>query len=166
MLVCTGNLAHAQAIAPDAPFLVVSVPTSPDSAVKLARFAMGHVKGAIQPTRVQRNHTLVMTQYTRALHSGAQTQVSLIAAVARKPSATEPLSTTVEFSAWAVEVQPDMSRLTMSGVGRGTTVSSAPRVQGASSAQLQPYRLTRKDAADWAMLEEIMYALLDMTAKP
>lgn len=163
---CAMNAAHAQAIAADAPFLVVPVPVSPDSAVKLARFAMSHVKGDIQPVRVQRNHTLVMTQYRRALHSGAQTQISLIAAVPRKPTTTDPLSTSVEFSAWAVEVQPDFNRLTMTGTGRATRVSSEPTVRGVSSAQLQPYRLTRKDSADWALLEEVVYALLDLTAKP
>ena len=165
-LLCAATTIRAQAVAADAPFLIVNVPASPDSAVKLARFAMGAVKGELQPSRFQRNQTLVMTQYTRRLHSGAQTRISLIAAIARKPTTTEPMTTSIELTAWAMDVQPDMNRLTMSGTGRSTTVGSTPTLRATSSAELQPYRLTRKNVEDWAALEEVMYALLDLTAKP
>jgi hypothetical protein len=158
-------MAWAQGIPDDAPFLRVAVPVSQDSALKLARFALGTVNGMLQPRRVQRDHIVVSTRYLRTLHSGAQTEVSLIVAIERKRKGPDTSGTMLELSAWAIDVQPDHGVLAMTGSGRGTRVSSAPMRQAVSSAQLQPYRLTRKDVADWRALEEVLYAILDHTAK-
>jgi hypothetical protein len=151
----------------EAPFFRVPVAASPDSAVKLARFALGEVKGAIQPAKVQREVIILSTQYTRERKNGGHTQITIIAAVDRKPSRLEPVATMVELSAWGIDVEPTSTRLvgTSNPSARDlpTLTTTSPRTM--SSSQQQPYRITRSDSPHWTALEDVLNALIDISTK-
>lgn len=141
----------------------VPVQASPDSAARLARYALGAVKGAIQPHRIQREVLLVSTQYTRQQRNTRYVQITIIAAVDRKMTEGPVPATMVELSAWAIDLPPQETALAGSRGSLPTLTTSTPYTM--SSSQLQPYRITRKDVEDWAALEEVLNSLIDLTSR-
>ena len=141
----------------------VPVQASPDSAVKLARYALGAIRGAIQPQQIQREVLLVSTQYTRQQRNMRYVQITIIAAIDRKMTEGAVPATMVELSAWAIDLPPQETALAGPRGSLPTLTTTTPYT--VSSSQLQPYRITRKDAEDWASLEEVLNSLMDLTAK-
>lgn len=134
--------------------------------MKLARLALLEANGAIQPARLQRDIIVVSTQYTRERRNGGHTQITIIAAVERKPARLEPLTTMVELSAWAMDVQPGTTSLAGPRGGRDLpTLTTTPSPMSVTSAQQQPYRITRSDTEHWNVLEEVLNALVDISTK-
>ena len=149
----------------EAPFFRLPVAASADSALKLVRFALGEVNGAIQPARVQRDVIVISTQYTRQRHNGGHTQVTIFAAVDRKPARLEPLTTMVELSAWGMDEQPSVTSLAGPRGGRDLPTVTTTSPMSVTSSQQQPYRITRRDSLHWNQLEEVLNALIDVSTK-
>lgn len=134
--------------------------------MKLARYALGEVGGAIQQARVQRDVVVIATRYTRERKNGGHTEVTIFAAVDRKPARLEPIATMVELSAWAIDVLP--TRTGLSAPGRNprdlpTLTTTSPMT--VSSSQEQPYRITRGDTLHWNKLEDVLNSLIDISTK-
>lgn len=137
-----------------------------DSAVKLARLALAEVNGAIQPPRVQRDVVILSTRVTRERKNGGHTEVTYIAAVDRKPARLDPMTTMVELSAWAIDVEPTRTGLTAPGRNpRDLPTLSTTSPTTVASAQQQPYRITRSDTEHWTKLEDVLNALIDVSTK-
>jgi hypothetical protein len=136
--------------------------------VKLARYALGEVNGAIQQSKVQRDVIILSTRYTRERKNGGHTEVTIIAAVDRKPARLEPMTTMVELSAWAIDVEPSRTGLASTGRSpRDLPTLSTTSPTTVSSSQQQPYRITRDDTEHWNKLEDVLNTLIDVsTRKP
>lgn len=148
----------------EAPFFRLPIAASADSAVKLVRFALGEVNGAIQPARIQRDVIVISTQYTRQRHNGGHTQITIFGAIDRKPARLDPLTTMVELSAWGMDEQPSSTRMAMVPGSRLPTLQTTSPTTVAS-AQYQPYRITRGDTLYWSQLEDVLNALIDLSTK-
>ena len=121
----------------------------------------------MQQPRIQRELLIISTQYTRERKNGGHTQVTLIAAIDRKPARVDPVTTMVELSAWAIDIEPEVTQLVGPRTGRDlpTLTTTSPLTMG--TAQRQPYRVTRKEnPLEWGQLEEVLNAFIDLTSKP
>ena len=133
-----------------------------DSAVKLARFALGTINGTIKETP-SRQRVLVSTQHTRegaAFHR----QITIVAAVQRKPVGPAADTTVVELSAWAVDQVEAVRTKTLSGRPIPRLQSNAPI---GSIAQDRPYLITAtKSPDDWRTMEDVLGALVALSSRP
>ena len=164
-LACAGTPKPAAPAVPqeEPPTYRLAVAASTDSVVRLAKFALGSVRGAVQPPQVQRDFILVSTEYSQNRPNGGHTQVTIIAAVHRKMTATTPAYTRVDLSAWGLDVEPTATRLAARPGARDnrdlpTLRTTSPAAM--ASSQRQPYRLTKSDSA-WIAVEEILDAFIE-----
>ena len=143
----------------------VLVRANADSALKQVRFALGVTKGALQPPRVQGPAILLSARTSRERPNGGHREVSYLAAVSR---AMTDSVTLVELSAWGIDVQPERTAL-MAPAGPPsartlpTITTTSPTTM--SAIQQQPFRVTTDDKPEWAILEEILAAMLDTGAE-
>jgi hypothetical protein len=152
MLGALGSCAHAPpAAAPPAPINVrLAVAAHPDSAVKLAKFAIGAIDGSVQLPKVLPTMTTVSTHYTRDGRRGRPTQIAVIAAVSRTVSDILSPVTIVQLSAWALETPEPLNWQPR----RGMPVT--PVTTGAASRP--PRAITVADTSDWKLLEIVVEA--------
>ena len=137
------------------------VRASLDSTLKLARLAIGVVNGSHQE-KPQRDKVLISTRYERERDKGI-TQITIIAAVHRKPSASDSGAIIVELQAWAVDLIDEVRTKTLSGRRIPTLQSNAPIGE---SVQNVPYLVTpSRMPLDWPRLEEVLTALVTIAPK-
>ena len=133
-----------------------------DSAIKIARYALGTINGAIKeiPTR---ERVLVSTQYTR---EGAtfHRNITIVATVQRKPVGARADTTVVELSAWAVDQVEAKRTKTLSGRSIPRLESNAPI---GSVAQDRPYLITANKAPDdWRTMQDVLGAIVALSPRP
>ena len=129
--------------------IVLEVPATPDSAIKLTQFALQAVDGQLQLPKLRPTHTTVSLHYVKTRKSGGQTQVAVMAAVARTvPNSARPI-TTVELSAWMLDIARPVTRA-MQRSGRPITPVTTD-----AGRDVRPRAATARDVDDWASLEYV-----------
>ena len=129
--------------------ITLAVHATPDSAVKLARFALGSIDGTIQIPQVRPTFTRVSTHYTRNRHGGGTRQVAIILAVDRKMSDSVNVVTLVELSGWALDLaQQQSASARRAGVPATPLSTNAPALR-------QPRLLTQRDTSDYGAVVAI-----------
>lgn len=139
------------------------VRATPDSAARQVRFALGSTKGALQQPTVQGDAILLSARTSRERMNGGHREVSYLAAISR---VMRDSTTSIEISAWGLDIEPERVGLTATGRGTRdlpTITSSSPTT--VSGSQRQPFRITVSDKIEWALLEEIVAAMLDTGAE-
>lgn len=134
-----------------------------DSTVKLTRFALSTINGSIAQERTNRDRVLVSTQYTR---EGAtfHRQITIVAAVQRRPVGAQSDTTVVELSAWAVDQVEAVRTRTLSGRPIPRLSSNAPI---GSSPQDRPYLVTEtRSPEDWRTMQDVLRALVAVAPRP
>lgn len=137
----------------------LDVAGQPDSALKLAKFALGAIDGTVQLPQVRSSMTSVATHYTRSRRGGGQTQVAVIVAVDRHVADSLAPITQVEVSAWAL----DLAHQATAGQRRSGFPSTALSTN--APAQRQPRAITPADTADFRALEYVVESLISQGAK-
>src|SRR5688572_4806051 len=79
---CAPNAPASRADEQHIASVVLAVPASPDSTLRLARFALGEIDGAVQLPDVRSNTTTLAKHYFRSSRRG-EMQVAILATVAR-----------------------------------------------------------------------------------
>ncbi len=132
----------------------VIVPVSPDSALKLARHALGEIPGSVQMPRVRRDLTTVSTHYSRTRRGGGQTQVAIMAGVARMAVDSAQPATRVELRGWMLDLPvPAPPRQRRSDLPVTAITTDAPVIR-------TPRAVTARDTIDAANLEFVLAGLL------
>ena len=154
---CSGATKAAAPAAPqEPPYFRLAVRANTDSTVKLAQFALGSIRGTPETPRIQGPLIVVGTRYSRDRPNGGQIEVTVITAIDRT---VRDSITRIEVSAWAVDIAPDRTAM-------GSTDSRGlrPLSTSVSSAQRQPYRVTR-DHDHWPSVMEVVEAFVDRGAR-
>ena len=134
-----------------------------DSTVKLARFALSTINGSINQERSNRDRVLVSAQYTRE-GSTFHRQVTIIAAVQKRPVGANSDTTVVELTAWAVDQVEAVRTKTLSGRPIGKLQTNAPI---GSSPQDRAYLVTpSKSPEDWQTMQDVLGALVALSPRP
>ena len=162
---CAAALALAcQSAAPDAgsrapdprglPAAVfLSVSATPDSALKLAKFALGSIDGTVQMPKTRPQMFTVANHYLRNRDGGGQTQVAVIAAVDRRVDPTKPV-TRVELSVWVLDIPHQLTP-----AQRRAGVPSTPMTTNAPAIR-HPRAMTPADTLYWRSLEYVAEAFV------
>ncbi len=137
---------------PEPAVFLFDVAAHPDSALKLAKFALGAVDGTVQLPQVRPEMTSVSTHYTRSRRGGGQTQVAIMVAIARRVADTLAPVTQLEVSAWAL----DMAQQPPSGQRRGGFSGTA--LSNNAPALRRPRAITPQDTVDFRALEHVVEA--------
>jgi hypothetical protein len=148
------------ALAPDqATYYVFAVPALPDSALKLAKFALGTIDGTISLPQIKPKFTTISTHYTRPRHGGGQREVAIIAAVDRVPVDGPTPATFVELAAYALDMaQAQTAGQRRAGVPNTAVSSNAPALR-------RPIPLSQRDTVDWRSFEAVIEALMSVGGK-
>ena len=146
---------------PEAPptFYVFAIPALPDSALKLAEFALGAIDGTIGLPQIKPKFTTLSTHYTRPRHGGGQREVAIMAAVDRVAESTTPPSTLVELAAFTLDFAQAQSPGQRAARVPNTALSSnAPALK-------RPVPLSQRDSVDWRSFQVVIDALVSAGGK-
>jgi len=149
----------ATAPIPAATIVILAVPASPESTVKLAKVALGAIDGLVQLPQVRPAMTTVSTHYVRNRRGGGQTEVAVIAAVDRLPTDTLIPVTRVELGAWAL----DMAQA-VTATQRRSGLPTTPLSQNAPAIR-RPRAITAADTNDWKALDIVAEAFIKHGAR-
>jgi len=161
--VLTGCQSSAPAVGtsvrPAAAVYTLAVPATPDSAVKLAKSALGSIDGTVQLPQIRPKLTTVSTHYTRNRRGGGQTEVAVMVAIDRTPMDTAAHLTVVELRAWALDMaQQQTAGQRRSGSPQTALSTNAPALR-------RPRAITPVDTVDWQMLGYVLEALERLGAR-
>jgi hypothetical protein len=147
--------ATAPTLAPESTVVVfmLGVIAPRDSAVKLARFAMGIVDGVDELPQTRKEGVVVARRYTQSRRGGGHTDVAIIAIVQR-PERVATETTFVQLSAWALETRADLPMLAPRR--RASPASAAADRPQVAMRPNQPRRITPSDTVNWAMLQLVL----------
>lgn len=137
----------------------LEVAATPDSAVKLAKFAMGAIDGTLSLPRVRPAVTTVSTHYVRNRRGGGQTEVAVMAAVHRQIADSARPVTLVELSAWALDSQQQQTV-----AQRRSGMPATPLSQNAPALKT-PRAITVADTTDWRALNDVLDAFVQGGAR-
>ncbi len=137
----------------------LALPAAPDSALKLARFALGAIDGLQQLPQIRPKMTIISTHYVRNRRGGGQTEVAVMVAVDRQPADTVRVTTVVELRAWALDMaQQQTAGQRRSGVPQTALSTNAPALR-------RPRGITPADTADWRSLTSVLEAFEKLGAQ-
>jgi hypothetical protein len=149
---CTRASSSPQPVMPTA--ILLEVPARPDSALRLAQFAIQAIDGSPQPARPKSGYTTVAMHYARTRSGGGQTQVAVIAAVEHTMKNAAGPVTAVELSAWVLDLPrqltPAQRRAGIPATAITTDAPLNPRVRAA----------TARDTVYWSSLEYVAEVFL------
>ena len=157
----TSNTPPASSDPNEITYFRVPIQLPADSAIKIARYALGTINGAIREIP-NKERVLVSTQYTR---EGAtfHRSITIVASVHRKPVGAQADTTVVELSAWAVDQVEAVRTKTLSGRPIPRLQSNAPI---GAVAQDRPYLITASKAPDdWRTMEEVLGAMVALSPR-
>lgn len=149
------------AFGPETPptYFVFAVPALPDSALKLAKFALGTIDGSIGLPQIKPRITTVSTHYTRPRYGGGQREVAIIAAVDRVAESSVPPTTLVELAAFALDMAQAQTAAQRAARVPNTALSSnAPALR-------RPVPVSQRDTVDWRSFEAVIEALVSVGGK-
>jgi hypothetical protein len=135
---------------------MLEVAAAPDSAVKLAKYAMGAIDGTISLPRVRPKLTTVSTHYVRNRRGGGHTEVAVMAAISTEPRDSVTL---VELSAWALDMQQEQTY-----AQRRSRTPATPLSQNAPALKT-PRAITVADTSDWRALSDVLDAFVQGGAR-
>ena len=139
--------------------VMLALPALPDSALSLAKAALGSIEGVVQLPRVRPQMYTVANHVYRNREGGGQTQVSVIAAVDRRVrDATAPASL-IEVSVWVLDMPHQLT-----AAQRRAGVPATPLTTNAPAFR-QPRAMTPRDTLYWRSLEHVVDALVNYGAK-
>lgn len=144
---------------PEPAVYTLALPAAPDSALKLAKFALGAIDGLQQLPQIRPKMTIVSTHYVRNRRGGGQTEVAVMVAVDRLPVDTVPVRTVVELRAWAL----DMAQQQTAGQRRSGFPSTALSTN--APALRRPRGITPADTLDWQSLTFVLEAFEKLGAQ-
>lgn len=136
-----------------------ALPALPDSALKLAKYALAEIDGQVQLPQVRPKFVSVSTHYIRTRRGGGQTQVAIIAGLERQVADSSQPMTLVELRAWALDTQ---ERVTQSA--RRSGMPTTPLSLNAP-AQKTPRAITAADVNDNGNLEIVYEAFVRLGAR-
>lgn len=137
----------------------VPIQLAADSAIKIARYALGTINGAIREIP-NKERVLVSTQYTRE-GASFHRNITIVASVHRKPVGAQADTTVLELSAWAVDQVEAVRTKTLSGRPIPRLQSNAPI---GSVAQDRPYLITATKAPDdWRTMQDVLGAIVALS---
>lgn len=139
--------------------VMLALPALPDSALTLAKAALGSIEGVVQLPKVRPQLYTVANHVYRNREGGGQTQVSVIAAVDRRVrDATAPV-TLIELSVWVLDMPHQLT-----AAQRRAGVPATPLTTNAPAFR-QPRAMTPRDTLHWRTLEYVVDALVSHGAK-
>jgi len=153
LIACSGGSASVQTEAAPAPQgVMLAIAATPDSVVKLAKFALGSIEGKVQLPRIRPQMTTVANHYLRDRDGGGQTQVAVIAAIGRQVADTAKPVTHVELSVWVLDMPHQLT-----AAQRRAGVPSTPLTTNAPAIR-HPRAMTEADTTYWKSLEVVVEA--------
>jgi hypothetical protein len=139
--------------------MVLAIEASPDSALKLAKFALSLIEGVVQLPQVRPQMVTVANHATRNRDGGGQTQIAVIAAVDRKSQPGPSASTLVELSVWILDMPHQLTPAQRrAGVPATPITTNAPAIK-------HPRAMTPADTTYWKSLEIVAEALVHHGAR-
>jgi hypothetical protein len=139
-------------------FFVFAVGGTPDSAVALAKFALGSIDGSIGLPRITGKTTNITAHYTRPRHGGGTREVAIIAAVDRASVDAKP-TTLVELAIYGLDLEQSQSY-----AQRRARATATPLSQNAPALK-RPILLTPRDTLDWRLFEVVLDAMTGLGAR-
>ena len=139
--------------------MFLAVGASPDSALKLAKFALGTIEGTVQMPKTRPQMFTVANHYLRNRDGGGQTQVAVIAALDRRVRDVLQPVTLVELSVWVLDIPQQLTPAQRrAGVPTTAVTTNAPRFK-------EPRAMTPSDTVYWRSLEYVADALVQHGAR-
>jgi hypothetical protein len=138
----------------DGAIFTLGVAATPDSAVKLARFALAIVDGVDDLPRARKEGVVVARRYARARKGGGQTDVAVFAIVLQPiPESTD--TTLIQLSAWVLETRAELPQPLPQRRAHPAAAVGAERPVAAMRPN-QPRRITASDSTDWGLLQLVL----------
>jgi hypothetical protein len=134
----------------DAVFML-GIAATPDSAVRLAKFALGIVDGVDELPHTRKEGIVVARRYAHARKGGGQTDVAVIVIVQHRTPETAD-TTRIQLSAWALDTRADLP-IPQRRVSPAAATFQRPPVAMRPN---QPRRVTAADSTDWGMLQLVL----------
>jgi hypothetical protein len=148
----SGSNGPATAPRPAPAVFLLEISVQPDSAVKLAKFALGAIDGTLQLPQIRSARTSLSTHYSRPRRGGGQTDVAVIAVINRSVHDTLAPVTAIEVGAWALDMaQQQSSSQRRSGFPATALSTNAPALR-------RPRAITVADTIDFRTLEYVIEA--------
>jgi hypothetical protein len=166
-LACAGSTSGAapEALAPaprndDQPrAMILSVNATPDSVVKLAKYALKAIEGVVQMPKVRPQVTTIANHQLFNRDGGGQTQVAVIAAIDRRVQSADHPTTFVELSVWVLDMPQQISASQRrAGVPVTPLTTNAPAIK-------HPRAMTAADTTYWRSLEYVAEAFVKHGAR-
>ena len=140
-------------------YFLLQVAMKPDSAVELAKFALGSIEGTVNLPQIRPKVITVSNHYLRDRHGGGQRQVAVIAAIDRTVTDAAAPVTTIEVAAWAVDMAEQVKQRRFGPQPPATALSTnAPATK-------QPRQVTPRDTTDWQLLEAVVGSFVSRGAR-
>lgn len=141
------------------PYFLLALAAKPDSAVELAKFALGSVEGRVSLPQTRPKVITVSNHYVRDRRGGGQREVAVIAAIDRQIADSTAPVTTIEVAAWAIEMAEQTKQRRFGPQPPATALSTnAPATR-------QPRQITPRDTTDWQILELVVASLVSRGAR-
>ena len=135
------------------------VPALPDSALRIARHALGEIAGTPQLPRVRSDLTTVSTHYSRDRNGGGRTEVAVMIGIGRAVVDSTLPATLVELRAWALDLPHQLTTAQRrAGVPMTAVTTNAPAIR-------TPRAVTVRDTVDAANIEYVLGGLLRSGAR-
>lgn len=146
VVACHRNSAPKPAMTAQPPEIILAVPASIDSTLKLAAFALRTIEGTLQAPRFTSDATVVSTHYVRERRGRGLIEVAVIAAIDRRAAQTSATRTLVRLSALALDM-PQRVTLGPNRVGIPGVPGTATNTSLIGSTR--PRVITPADTSDW-----------------
>ena len=149
-----GAVTPAAAPETDGAVFMLGVAATPDSAVRLAKFALAVFDGVDELPRARKEGVVVARRYVRARKGGGQTDVAVIAIVLQ-PIREATDTTRIQLSAWVLETRADLPQPLPQRRAPPPGAVAAERPAAAMRPN-QPRRITASDSTDWGTLQLVL----------
>jgi hypothetical protein len=139
--------------------ITLALDATPDSALKLAKLALGSIEGVVQLPKVRPQLVTVANHLLRNRDGGGQTQIAVIAALDRQVVDTARPVTMMELSVWVLDMPHQLSP-----AQRRAGVPSTPLTTN-TPAFKQPRAMTPADTTYWRTLEDVVASMIQHGAR-